>query len=293
MVQGAMLMTPGNALIPGGKTGLLGQTLTAALKDAGWEITPLGREDIDLFDGEKTQELIQDREISHIFNCVAYTRVDDAEEEPDEARRLNRDLPAALGKTAKELDLSLVHFSTDFIFDGKKSAPYTPEDEPNPINIYGETKLAGEKALLGLDLPDLLIIRTAWLFGPDKTNFVTKILDLAREKNPLQVVHDQIGSPTYTVDLARHTLQLLQHEAQGIFHVVNTGEASWCELAAEALSCVGSPVKVHAVDSSGFPQKATRPGYTVLDTSSLARTVGSKPRPWAKALRDFLYHTEI
>ncbi|MFP4658066.1 MAG: dTDP-4-dehydrorhamnose reductase, partial [Desulfonatronovibrionaceae bacterium] len=276
-----------------GKTGLLGQALTAALDENGWSVLPLKSDDLDLFDREAVNSVLQNRGITHIFNCAAYTRVDDAEEEPAEARHLNRDLPAALGRAACDSGTALIHFSTDFVFNGKKNCPYSPEDEPDPINVYGQTKLAGEKALLKLEIPELLIIRTAWLFGPGKSNFVTKILELAPKNNPLHVVHDQIGSPTYTKDLARHTLELLENEGRGIYHVVNSGEASWCELAAEALACVGSPVKVHPVDSSAFQQKAKRPGYSVLDISRLTRTTYHKPRPWAQALRDFLYHTEV
>ncbi len=286
-------MSTGKALILGGRTGLLGQEITSALQERNWETFPVGRNDLDIFDGEALENFLQDREITHIFNCVAYTRVEEAEEDYTGALYLNRDLPGLLGKAARRCNVFLVHFSTDFVFDGKKKSPYLPEDPPNPLNIYGKTKLAGEKSLLQASPPGLLIIRTAWLFGPGKENFVSKILRLGREKNSLDVIHDQIGSPTYTVDLARYTLEILRQDGRGVFHIVNSGEASWCELAAEALSCVGLQTTVRAVDSSVFAQKAKRPAYSVLDTSRFFQFTSCKPRPWAQSLRDFLYHTEI
>ncbi|MFO7818593.1 MAG: dTDP-4-dehydrorhamnose reductase [Desulfovibrionales bacterium] len=286
-------MSAEKALVLGGDTGLLGQEITNALEKRGWTAVPVGRNNIDILDREQIEALIKNKNITHIFNCIAYTRVDDAEDEHLKASLINCDFPKMLGDMAQKNNLYLIHFSTDFVFDGKQKEPYSPQDTPNPLNVYGKTKLDAEKRLTRMEIPKLLIIRTAWLFGPTKINFVTKILKLAQDKKTLDVVHDQIGSPTYTVDLAEHALDLVEKNARGIFHVVNSGEASWCELAAEALACVGSHTKIHAVDSSHFRQKAVRPEYSVLDNSSLIQTTSRKPRPWAQALRDFLYHTEI
>lgn len=138
-------------------------------------------------------------------------------------------------------------------------------------------------------MDDLLIIRTAWLFGPGKMNFVAKILTLAHERESLSVVHDQLGSPTYTPDLAEHTLDLLEHDARGLFHLSNSGHASWCELAAEAVAAEGLDCHVDPVPTSAYPTKATRPAYSVLDISAFTELTGITPRPWPQALREYVH----
>lgn len=249
-----------------------------------------GRRELDLFNQEQVEQYLVDNKISTVFNAVAYTGVDQAEDELKSAQLLNRDLPACLGSLCRKHGLGLVHFSTDFVFGGRKNTPYTTEDDPCPESVYGKTKLEGEKALLSRPWSGLLIIRTAWLFGPHKTNFVDKILSLAREKDNLNIVHDQVGSPTYTLDLARCSLNLVRKQATGLYHLANKGEASWCELASEAIRCAGLYCKANPVPSSEYPQKASRPAYSVLDCSKFSMTTGIKPRPWTQALRDYIYH---
>jgi dTDP-4-dehydrorhamnose reductase len=283
---------PRKALVLGGKTGLLGRSLTCALEHAGWSVCAPGREELDVFDQDQVSTLLGREEIGHLFNTVAYTQVDRAEEERDETFRLNRGLPALLGRCVAGTAVQLIHFSTDFVFDGRKESPYIEEDEPNPRSVYGRSKLAGERALLEMDLPRLLIIRTAWLFGPSRINFVDRIIELARSRESLNVVHDQVGSPTSTADLAAHTLELVDSSAKGIFHLVNTGRASWCELASETVSCMGLPCRIQAIPSREYPQRAERPAYSVLDTTAFTRTTGKAPRPWIKALRDYLFQKD-
>jgi dTDP-4-dehydrorhamnose reductase len=185
-----------------------------------------------------------------------------------------------------------VHYSTDFVFNGRKSSPYTPEDQPAPSSVYGQTKLQGERELLALGLPSLLIIRTSWLFGPCKTNFVTRILELAASRPELSVVHDQVGSPSYTPDLAANSLALLDQGATGIFHLANAGRASWCELATEAVRGADLPCRIKPIPSSEYPQKACRPAYSVLDLGAFSAVTGITPRPWLQALREFLFSRE-
>ncbi|MFW5838103.1 MAG: SDR family oxidoreductase, partial [Desulfovibrionaceae bacterium] len=168
--------------------------------------------------------------------------------------------------------------------------PYTVQDAPRPLCVYGESKLAGERALLDSGHDNILIIRTAWLFGPGKMNFVRKMLDLAAQRDSLSVVHDQTGSPTYTKDLADHSLRLLDSGEHGVFHLVNAGKATWCELAQEAIRIAGLDCLVEPIPSSAFPQKAKRPEYSVLDTSRYAGSTGAAPRGWDKALRDYVFH---
>jgi dTDP-4-dehydrorhamnose reductase len=202
---------------------------------------------------------------------------------------MNRTLPAVIGRVLKTRPSALVHYSTDFIFDGRKQSPYLTDDPANPQNVYGRTKFEGEEALLELGLPRCLIVRTAWLFGPHKKNFVSCILGLCRERKELKVVHDQIGSPTYTIDLAQHSLRLVDVGASGIFHVVNSGEASWCELAGEAVKLAQIECVVSPIASADYPHKAERPPYSVLDNGKVARTTGHGIRPWPQALQDYIF----
>ncbi|WP_462324683.1 dTDP-4-dehydrorhamnose reductase [Desulfoplanes sp.] len=283
---------PQKALILGGKTGLLGQALARILVEQGWESLCPGREDLDVFDQAMLEEYIGRHRPTHLFNTIGYTQVDKAEDEPKEAMRMNKKLPILLARTAQALDLPFIHYSTDFVFDGKKCFPYTPDDATNPLSVYGKTKREGEKGIMGLAWDKALIIRTAWLFGPYKTNFVDKILDLAATRSSLDIVHDQVGCPTYTLDLACYTLALVQAGAKGIYHLTNTGHASWCELAAEAISCGDSPCHAKPISSADFPQKAVRPEYSVLDCSKFTEKTGLTPRPWIQALRAYLFNRD-
>jgi len=280
------------ALILGGKTGLVGQALATALKDSGWEVSAPGREefDVDAPDfANRLEALIDASEPSCVFNTIAYTKVDAAEDEPKIAALLNQALPATLGRIMQTRHGTLVHFSTDFVFDGKKKTPYTPQqDRTAPLCVYGTTKLAGEEALLSLDLPRCLIIRTAWLFGPGRRNFVSAILQASKEKGAINVVDDQVGSPTYTPDLAQYTLKLVESGASGIFHIVNSGEASRHELAVEAVKLAQVECMVNPIPSSGYPQKALRPAYSVLNCEDLTRMTGITPRAWTQALREYI-----
>ena len=281
-----------SAVVLGGKTGLLGQALCLALSRQGWTVNAPGRDDLNLFERPAVEEYLARTKATVLFNTAAYTKGDQAEDEPAEASRLNRQLPLVLGKAVQNTGVPLVHYSTDFVFNGKKTTPYGPGDQPAPSSVYGQTKLQGERELLALDLPNLLIIRTSWLFGPCKTNFVTRILELAATRPELSVVHDQIGSPSYTPDLAAGSLALLDRGATGIFHLANAGQASWCELATEAVRGADLACRIKPIPSSEYPQKACRPAYSVLDLGAFTAATGIAPRPWLQALREFLFSRE-
>lgn len=281
-----------SAVVLGGKTGLLGQALCMAMTRRGWTVHAPGRADLDLFDRPAVEDYLTRTGADILFNTVAYTKVDQAEDEPSEAARLNRQLPLVLGQAARNAGVRLVHYSTDFVFNGRKTTPYTIEDQPDPRSVYGSTKLQGERELLALGLPGLLIIRTSWLFGPCKINFVTRILELAAARPELSVVHDQVGSPSYTPDLAANSLALVESGAAGLFHLANSGQASWCELAAEAVRGADLPCRVKPITSAQYPQKAVRPAYSVLDLSKFTAATGITPRPWLQALREFLFSRE-
>jgi len=279
---------PAKVMVLGGKNGLLGRAVASALAQAGAAVTPLCAADVDYFDAEALHDFIDEHDTDCLVNAVAYTQVDKAEDEPEEAYRLNAALPALLGMVAEEREIGMVHYSTDFVFDGTKGAPYLPTDAANPLCVYGASKLAGEEALLCLDLPGLLILRTAWLFGPGKMNFVARMLQLAAERPELTVVADQFGSPTCTTDLAALTAALLQNGATGLLHAANSGQASWHELAAEAVRLSGLPCPVKAIPTSGYPTRAKRPPCSVLDLAETIRLAGYAPRHWREALAEYV-----
>lgn len=285
------------ALVLGGATGLLGQALVHTLTAQHWEVDTLGRKDGDLFNLEFLETQLKNANADTIFNTIAYTQVDAAEDHPEEALQLNRILPDALARLVKSLGHGfLVHYSTDFVFSGERHTPWSETDSTNPASIYGSTKLAGEKAIQDVLPESSAIIRTAWLFGPGRKNFVSTILGACQKKDRLTVVHDQIGSPTYTLDLAEWSIQIAKHNAAGLWHAVNSGHASWCELAAEAIALEEGPCKLEPINSSEWPQKVVRPAYSVLNNEKLSSFLGRKPRPWPQALRDYLfshYHKEV
>jgi dTDP-4-dehydrorhamnose reductase len=281
------------AVVLGGKNGMLGNSLVQALQGKGWEVIALSRADIDYFSNnlaDSLTALLDSLEPACLFNAVAYTNVEKAESEEEQAMLLNRRLPAALGKAVKGRPVQLIHYSTDFVFDGHKRTPYTIDDIPAPLSVYGRSKYEGEQAVLGLGLPGCLVIRTAWMFGQGKDNFVTKILNICFEKQKANVVFDQVGSPTYSMDLAAHSLELVDIGAEGLFHIVNSGQANWSELAAEAVNCLQTECLINPVSVADFPVKVPRPAYSVLDCSRFTQTTSCKPRPWPQALREYLMH---
>ncbi|MCL1985492.1 MAG: dTDP-4-dehydrorhamnose reductase [Betaproteobacteria bacterium] len=277
------------ALVLGGHTGLLGQALMDALNCSAWCAIPFGRQDGQILDVNFLARKIKRIAPDIIFNTIAWTQVDLAEEHPSEAMALNRGFVSSLVHSIRGTSIRLVQYSTDFVFDGAKQTPYTTDDMTRPESVYGMTKLAGEQALGTLPPGQYCIIRTAWLFGPGRKNFVSTILNACRKRDSIDVVHDQTGSPTYTRDLAQWSLKLAELEASGIFHAVNGGQASWCDLACESVNLAETPCRVNPVSSAQWPQKAKRPRFSVLDTSRLALVTGTVPRPWPLALREYLY----
>ena len=251
----------------------------------------LGREDGPITSPDWLEARIADLNPRYVFNAVAYTAVDDAEEHADEAYAVNKSFPALLGRIVRGSSVRLIHYGTDFVFNGKKRTPYVEDDPTDPLSVYGASKLAGEQALLTAAPDNACVLRSAWLFGPGRKNFVSTILRLAASSPRLTVVHDQVGSPTFTADLAAMSLALAEAEATGVVHAANGGQASWCELACEAVSLANVDSLVQPITSEQWPQKARRPTYSVLDTGRLTRLTGIKPRPWPQALRDYIFQS--
>ncbi len=283
------MSSAGTVVVLGGKRGLLGMSLCKTFSEAGYEVIPTGRDTLDVFDEAAVSRLLEAETPAYVLNTIAYTAVDMAEDEPVEAGKLNKTLPRLLGKVCLDHGSCLVHYSTDFVFDGTKNEPYVETDPVNPQSVYGKTKLEGEQALEYLGMENFLCLRTAWLFGPGKINFVEKILGYAKQRDMLRVVHDQVGSPTSTIDLSQMSLALVQAGARGLFHTVGGGKASWCELTSEAVAAAGVDCRVEPITSDEFPQKAKRPAYSVLSTQKLTEVTGFTPRPWVQALQEYVY----
>ena len=278
------------ALVLGGATGLLGKALMATLKDRGWETGSLGREDGDILNFDFIKTKLEEHDPDVIFNTIAWTQVDAAEDHQEEALELNRTFPDSLARSICNREKGhLVHFSTDFVFSGVHAIPFKEDDPTHPENVYGETKLEGEKVVLKILPERSCILRTAWLFGPGRKNFVQTIIDASKDRDQLSVVDDQVGSPTYTMDLALWSALLAEKRMTGVWHASNSGQASWCELALEAVNLARESVRIEPISSDQWPQKARRPKYTVLDNSKLTKFLGTKPRPWPTALRDYVY----
>lgn len=277
------------ALVLGGRTGLVGQALVRTLTKQGQTVHSLGREDGDMLDHDFLSAQLDRIQPDVVYNTVGFTQVDKAEECKTEAMLLNRTLPNTLGRLIKNTSTHLVHYSTDFVFAGTKSTPYVETDPTKPMSVYGASKLEGEKALEQLELDNCCILRTAWLFGPGRGNFITAILEACRKKDTISVIHDHIGCPTYSLDLAHWSMLLAEKKATGIFHAVNGGRASWCELACEAVTLSERNCRVEAIAAAQWPQAAARPAFSVLNTDKLSEAIGIKPRPWPQALRDYIY----
>lgn len=282
-----MSMLKEKILILGGKTGMLGQALVREALDRGYDAVTLGREDGDVLDYEFLKDQILAAKPSAVFNAIAYTAVDNAEDDEQNALEVNKRIPEMLACILKDTPIYLMHYSTDFVFDGRQTVPYTEKDPVNPLSVYGSSKLAGEQALAKLN--NCAVLRTAWLFGEGRKNFVSTVLKYAQEKGGLRVVADQFGSPTYTKDLAEMSFLVMKNHGNGIFHAVNSGQASWCELASEAVKLLNLSVFVEPIETKDWPQKAVRPQFSVLSTKKLAQMYGYVPRPWVQALQEYVF----
>ena len=282
-----------SAVVLGGRN-MLGQALVSELLNRGWAVHTLERplhDDVPtVFTPEELTRRITELQPAAVLNAEAWSQINEAEDEPDAAMAVNSGLPAILGRIVRSLpDTWLVQYSTSYVFDGAKRTPYVETDVPNPLNVYGKTKLAGEQTLEKLDIPHCLILRVGWLFGPQRENLLSKLLQRAREKGVLTMVHDVYGSPTYTCDLAVATMELLQRKESGLFHFANSGQATICELTAETLRLGNRPMQVVGVSSAEQPQAARRPPYSVLSCEKYTKATGLTPRSWVQALREYVF----
>ena len=282
----AVLHPAGRALVTGGG-GLLAHALVPELQSRGWAVSSPDRAALDVTDPAAVHEAFKAFRPDVVFHCAAYTAVDRAESEREEAYRINRDGTAHVAQACDERTM-MVYPSTDYVFSGVARSPYAPTSETGPLNVYGASKLAGE-AEVSRWAARHLIVRTSWLFGGGGRNFVDTMIRLAGEGRPsLTVVGDQLSRPTWTADLATALADLVEGNRTGIYHVAGGGVGTWCELAREALSVRGLAVPVRETTSAAFGADAPRPAYSVLDLDAAERALGRKMRPWRDALRCYL-----
>jgi len=270
-----------------GARGLLGGALARTSIGPDREVIALGRDLLDITDEGSVRRAVERYEPAVLVNPAAMTDVDGCERDPDAARRSNAEGPQILARACRDAGVRLVHVSTDFVFDGRKREPYTFEDAPNPLSVYGATKLEGEEAVRTI-CDDALVVRVAWVFGVGGRNFLSKLFDYARTAKTLRGITDMRSAPTYAPELAVRLLELAERGEPGTYHVTGSGEASWYEVAQAALDTAGrDDVDLLPVTVSDLGLPAKRPAYSVL-RCLLSERQGFPPlRPWREAVGEF------
>ena len=284
-----------------GNKGMLGNDVEKLLKERGLVYWASDKE-IDISDYKALEKFGKDKKIKWVINCAGYTKVDKAEEEIDEAFKLNKDGVRNIAIFSEKKQIRLIHISTDYVFDGRQkgegdAAAYTEDDKTHPINIYGKSKLAGEKEIKKM-LEGYFIIRTAWLYGYQGNNFVSTMLRLFKEKEAIKVVDDQWGSPTYTVDLAGAILKIIEDDSvkYGIYHFTNKGVTNWYKFAraiyskAKKLNLISDSKKVviKAIKTEEYPTAAARPRNSILSKEKIKKEFNLDIRDWKEALTEYL-----
>ena len=268
-----------------GAKGALGRAFAGTLSERGLLAAAFDLPELDITDSESVSRAISGSSPDFVVNCAAWTDVDGAEAEVERSRRVNSRAPGELAAICGDCAARLVHFSTDFVFDGTKTSAYTEEDGPDPICEYGRGKLLGERAVLASG-GEHLVVRTAWLYSRSGGSFVDRIAVLATERDELRVVTDQVGSPTYAPDLVRGAAALAEAGLSGLYHFANSGTASRFELAAEVVRLLGLECRLVEATTDEFPSPAKRPAYSVLSTGLFERVTGAAPRHWREALAE-------
>ncbi|WP_336773956.1 dTDP-4-dehydrorhamnose reductase [Paenibacillus sp. MMO-58] len=275
-----------------GANGQLGRELALLDTEGQFEIIGLSRTELDITDLEQCRSVLARLRPDAVIHCAAYTAVDKAEAEPDEAFRINAAGTRNIAVAAREVGAKLCAVSTDYVFDGTGKVPYKEHDQTNPRTVYGKSKLAGEQAVSSLH-DRYFIVRTSWVFGAYGNNFVKTMLKLASEREQLKVVADQWGSPTYTRDLAIFLLELVSTDYFGIYHASNSGVCSWFEFAKAIMEESGSGTRIEPCTTEEFPRPAPRPHYSVMDHVAI-RSNGFTPLPhWREALRHYLSNPRV
>lgn len=279
-----------------GKNGQVGWELQRALAPLG-EVVSLDRQQLDLANPVQIRERVREISPDLIVNAAAYTAVDRAEEEPDPAMAVNGVAPGILAEEAKRIGAAIIHYSTDYVFDGKKTSPYTENDTPSPLNVYGRSKLAGEQAVQAAGVPHL-ILRTSWVYGTRGKNFLLTILRLARERTELKIVDDQIGAPSWSRTIAEATAQILASgawpaSAGGTYHLTASGSSTWYGFAKAILALDPKPSeqvckRLIPIPTAAYPTPARRPAYSVLSNAKLKADFDVVLPGWKQGLKSAL-----
>ncbi|MGK5092975.1 dTDP-4-dehydrorhamnose reductase [Deltaproteobacteria bacterium TL4] len=276
-----------------GAGGMLAQDLRRVLSQKSINCQAFEEHELDITHPEKVDAALSHIHPEVLINCAAYTQVDQAESDSAKAMLINRDAPLLLAKACLKHQSKLLHISTDFVFDGTSNKPYTESVRPNPLSVYGKSKHQGEVAIQQSGA-NYLIVRTAWLYGVAGHNFVKTMLRLSRERQSLKVVHDQIGSPTWTVDLANALVDLITRQATGLVHYSNREQCSWYEFAktiieqAYQLQLIEKIIPVHPIPTTDYPTPAKRPAFSVLDCGQYTRLTQKIPPAWYLSLGQML-----
>ena len=276
-------------LVTGG-TGLLGSAVVRAAEERNWKVTAPSHSEMDVVDLESCVRVIKSKSPDCVIHCAAFTEVDKAEMEPERAMRVNRDGSANVARAAVLAGSDIVHISTDYVFDGRAKSPYGTDEPVSPLGVYATSKVAAETAVIEetSGLVSLLIVRTGWLYGGGRRDFVDKVLESGEAGEDLQIVDDQRGCPTWTCNAAESVLDLIDLEMSGIMNVRDAGQTTWCEFARAVLGMAGISSTVEGVSSRSFGAPARRPSYSVLDLADTELALQRKMMPWRKALRLYI-----
>lgn len=270
-----------------GVKGQLGYDVMAELAKRNIKAIGVDIDEMDITDKISVEKVIGEAAPDVVVHCAAYTAVDAAEDNEALCRRVNADGTRNIAEVCKKLDCKMVYISTDYVFDGQGTRPWEPDDERHPLNVYGQTKYEGELAVQE-NLSKYFIVRIAWVFGKNGKNFVKTMLKLAETHDKLTVVNDQFGSPTYTHDLARLLVDMIQTDKYGIYHATNEGICTWYEFACEIFKQAGVKIEVTPVPASEYPAKAKRPENSRLDKSKLTENGFERLPSWQDALGRYL-----
>ena len=273
-------------LLVTGVKGQLGHDIVNECKEKNIEAEGVDIEEMDITDAKKVAEVIKEGNYDAVIHCAAWTAVDKAEDEVELCTKVNVDGTRNIANICKELDIPMMYFSTDYVFDGQGETEWKEYDERDPLNVYGQTKYEGE--LIVETLPKHFIVRIAWVFGVNGNNFIKTMLRLGKERGAVCVVDDQIGSPTYTYDLSKLVVDMIQTDKYGIYHATNEGLCSWYEFACEIFKQAGMSVEVTPVDSNAFPAKAKRPNNSRMSKAMLDKNGFEHLPTWQDALSRYL-----
>jgi dTDP-4-dehydrorhamnose reductase len=277
-----------------GAGGRLGAALLREYRDE-FDVTGFNHTQLDLSDLGAVREKLRSTSFDLLINAAGFTKVDLCETQPDRAFLINAEAPLVVAELCDEKNARLIHFSTDYVFDGAKRKPYTEEDKASPISIYGESKLAGEKNVVAVQNQNL-VVRVSWVFGPDRPSFIDAMVQQAQENHEVDAVADKFSTPTYTFDIAEMLPWFFGSDAPGgILHFANTGQCSWREYAQWAVDCcldAGLPLKAKTIGARKLRDMANwvarRPVYSVLSTAKYTMLTGVSPRTWREAVSDYI-----